>query len=71
MAGKEALFVGINTFANYPQLTLNRCVNDAKDMGALYKEIFGFANSRWIARARRRRAPGLSSRGGRSQAVAC
>lgn len=42
MAGKKALFVGINKFANYPQFALNGCVNDAKDMSALYKEVLGF-----------------------------
>ncbi|HQC80495.1 MAG TPA: caspase family protein, partial [Accumulibacter sp.] len=42
MAGKKALFVGINKFANYAQFTLNGCVNDAKDMSALYKDLFGF-----------------------------
>ena len=45
MAGKKALFVGINKFANYPQFTLNGCVNDAKDMTALYKEFLGFKPS--------------------------
>jgi hypothetical protein len=45
MAGKQALFVGINKFANYSQFTLNGCVNDAKDMGALYKEFLGFKPS--------------------------
>jgi metacaspase-1 len=42
MAGKKALFVGINKFAKYPQFTLNGCVNDAKDMAALYKDLLGF-----------------------------
>lgn len=42
MAGKKALFVGINKFANYSQFTLNGCVNDAKDMAALYKDLMGF-----------------------------
>ena len=42
MAGKKALFVGINKFANYSQFTLNGCVNDAKDMAALYKDLLGF-----------------------------
>ena len=45
MAGKQALFVGINKFANYSQFTLNGCVNDAKDMAALYKEFLGFKAS--------------------------
>lgn len=42
MGGKKALFVGINKFANYAQFTLNGCVNDAKDMSALYKDLLGF-----------------------------
>ena len=42
MAGKKALFVGINKFASYSQFTLNGCVNDAKDMAALYKDLLGF-----------------------------
>jgi hypothetical protein len=42
MAGKKALFVGINNFANYAQFALNGCVNDAKDMAALYKSLLGF-----------------------------
>jgi metacaspase-1 len=42
MANKKALFVGINKFAGYPQFTLNGCVNDAKDMAALYKDLLGF-----------------------------
>ena len=42
MAGKKALFVGINKFANYPQFALNGCVNDAKDMAALHKDLLGF-----------------------------
>lgn len=45
MAGKKALFVGINKFANYAQFTLNGCVNDAKDMAALYKDLLGFKTS--------------------------
>ena len=43
MAGRKALFVGINKFAKYPQFTLSGCVNDARDMAALYKKQFGFA----------------------------
>ena len=42
MAGKKALLVGINKFKNYSQFTLNGCVNDAKDMAALYKGLLGF-----------------------------
>jgi hypothetical protein len=42
MAGKKALFVGINRFAAYPQFTLNGCVNDARDMAKLYKDLLGF-----------------------------
>ena len=45
MAGKKALFVGINKFANYAQFTLNGCVNDARDMAALYKDLLGFKAS--------------------------
>ena len=43
MAGRKALFVGINKFAKYPQFTLNGCVNDANDMAALHKKTLGFA----------------------------
>ncbi|MDT7834344.1 caspase family protein [Aquabacterium sp. OR-4] len=39
---KKAICVGINKFANYPQFALNGCVNDAKDMAALAKEVLGF-----------------------------
>src|SRR5262245_63304996 len=45
MAGKRALFVGINKFANYSQFALNGCVNDAKDMAALYKDLVGLKTS--------------------------
>lgn len=45
MAGKKALFVGINKFANYPQFALNGCVNDAHDMEAMYKDLLGFKSS--------------------------
>jgi len=45
MSAKKALFVGINKFAKYPQFTLNGCVNDAKDMSALYKDLLGFKSS--------------------------
>jgi hypothetical protein len=45
MAGKKALLVGINKFANYPQFTLNGCVNDVKDMAALYKDLLRFKTS--------------------------
>lgn len=42
---KRAICVGINKFANYPQFTLNGCVNDAKDMAALCKSLLGFKAS--------------------------
>lgn len=45
MAGKKALFVGINKFAKYPQFTLNGCVNDVADMIALHKDLLGFKSS--------------------------
>lgn len=43
--GKKAICVGINKFAGYPQFTLNGCVNDAKDMAALAKDVLGFKAS--------------------------
>jgi hypothetical protein len=42
---KRAICVGINKFANYPQFTLQGCVNDAKDMAALCKSRLGFKAS--------------------------
>jgi len=39
---RRALCVGINKFAQYPQFALNGCVNDAKDMAALCKDLLGF-----------------------------
>ncbi len=45
MAGKRALFVGINKFAKYPHFALNGCVNDVKDMTKLYREVLGFKAS--------------------------
>jgi len=39
---KRAICVGINKFANYPQFALNGCVNDAKDMAALCRNLLGF-----------------------------
>jgi hypothetical protein len=42
---KKAICVGINKFAGYPQFTLNGCVNDAKDMAALAKDLLGFKAS--------------------------
>jgi hypothetical protein len=40
--GKRAICVGINRFANYPQFALNGCVNDARDMAALCRNLLGF-----------------------------
>jgi hypothetical protein len=40
--GKKALCVGINKFKHFPHFALNGCVNDAKDMGAVLKELMGF-----------------------------
>lgn len=46
MASKRrALCVGINKFKNYPSAALQGCVNDAKDMAALHKELLGFTNA--------------------------
>ena len=42
---KRAICVGINKFANYPQFTLNGCVNDAKDMVGLCRQVLGFKAS--------------------------
>lgn len=42
---RRAICVGINKFAQYPQFALNGCVNDAKDMAALCKEMLGFSSS--------------------------
>lgn len=42
---KRAICVGINKFANYPQFALNGCVNDAKDMAALCRNLLGFKAS--------------------------
>ena len=39
---RRAICVGINKFAQYPQFALNGCVNDAKDMAALCKDLLGF-----------------------------
>ena len=39
---RKALCVGINVFKNLPGATLQGCVNDAKDMGALLKDLLGF-----------------------------
>ena len=39
---KKAICIGINKFANFPQFTLQGCVNDAKDMAALCKSLLGF-----------------------------
>jgi hypothetical protein len=38
----RALCVGINRFKNYPDATLNGCVNDANDMSALLQKLLGF-----------------------------
>lgn len=42
IAGRKALCVGINKFQNFPNFELNGCVNDAKDMAALLKDLVGF-----------------------------
>ena len=41
-SNRKALCVGINVFKNLPGATLQGCVNDAKDMGALLKDLLGF-----------------------------
>jgi hypothetical protein len=42
---KRAICVGINKFANFPQFALNGCVNDAKDIAALCRNLLGFKAS--------------------------
>lgn len=42
---RRAICVGINKFARFPQFALNGCVNDAKDMAALCKDLLGFKSS--------------------------
>lgn len=42
---RRAICVGINKFAQYPQFALNGCVNDAKDMAALCKDLLGFKST--------------------------
>ncbi|NTU58445.1 MAG: caspase family protein [Chlorobiaceae bacterium] len=42
--GKKALCVGINKFKNYPDATLNGCVNDATDMQSILKTYNGFTD---------------------------
>lgn len=42
---KRAICIGINKFANFPQFALNGCVNDAKDMAAMCKDLLGFKAS--------------------------
>ncbi len=46
---RKAICVGINKFANYPQFTLQGCVNDAKDMVAMCKGLLGFKAAEVVA----------------------
>jgi hypothetical protein len=41
----KALCVGINVYKNYPQSTLQGCVNDARDMASVLKTYLGFTDS--------------------------
>ena len=41
-SNRKALCVGINNFKNLPSAALQGCVNDARDMAALLKELLGF-----------------------------
>ena len=41
----KALCVGINLYKNYPQATLQGCVNDAHDMASILKTFLGFKDS--------------------------
>ncbi len=40
--GKKALCVGINNFKNYPESSLNGCINDAYDMEDILMKYMGF-----------------------------
>ncbi|MDD1774545.1 MAG: caspase family protein, partial [Methanobacterium sp.] len=42
---KRALCVGINNFKNYPENSLNGCINDAYDMHALLVKYMGFKDN--------------------------
>lgn len=42
MSNKKALCVGINEFKNFPGSRLNGCVNDAKQMAGVLKDLLGF-----------------------------
>ena len=41
---KKALCVGINKFKHLPSAALNGCVNDAREMKALLKDLLGFTD---------------------------
>lgn len=45
MTNRRALFVGVNTYQNYPGNRLNGCVNDANDMATVYGKLLGFETS--------------------------
>lgn len=45
MSNRRALCVGINTFKNYPNATLNGCVNDANQMAGILKKYLGFSGT--------------------------
>jgi metacaspase-1 len=42
---RKALCVGVNVFKNFPNDTLQGCVNDAHNMAALAKDLLGFSDS--------------------------
>jgi len=44
MAAKKALCVGINQFHNYPSSALQGCVNDARDMASICKDVLHFSD---------------------------
>lgn len=44
-SNRKALCVGINQFKNYPSSALQGCVNDARDMAAVLKELLGFTDT--------------------------
>lgn len=45
MSNRKALFVGVNSYLNYPGSNLHGCVNDAHDMAEAYTKLLGFTTA--------------------------
>ena len=45
MSNRKALFVGVNSYLNYPGNNLHGCVNDAHDMAEVYSKLLGFTSA--------------------------